>query len=617
MAFVFPGSSSRGPSRGPFVAPTFPRGGGSASGGGGAGPGPAGARGPAGPPGPGFEGMRSLTEFSPQADGVTDDTDALNALFGCGATHVFIPPGTYKVAGAVVASEDYQFVRMAPGAEFLVDPDSGSVEFAGERQRLSGLSARVALASSASGGAIKVSGANSKCVDGVSLSVEASVPNFDMLTIAADEVQVSNIDILITGDSAFRFGVNLEGDASTYVNSVVLRGLNAEMGAPSTDVTYGALLNWKGKGCKVYDLTIRNCGGHTLFPDGVVIIDGTRNKMYDPRIELVTGAKYGIYRKFAAEFLTIVDGIIQGRNNGTYYSGSEGIYSGNAAGHLKLFGTAVTGWEYAHGIHGTCDTPVHVGAVLANNKLGAIKIDSRIEDLANGFALGDWPVSGLVLHGCYGEAQAAGSSQHFVHVVSGSVPDASVQGCFVGVAEGSRILKIESSVTGQVGFTFDANRFSVGGAGGEILEPGGSATTVYWRTGNALHNVPALSTDATKVLRDDTPALVGATIGSGGIKVGSSGTTQTLQLKYANTANFANALTAGTSFELTYTVTGALTTDNLQWNVNGAALAANTNLSFHAYISATNTVKLRARNHSAVDQTGVTGSFFCTVTRYV
>lgn len=590
-------------------------------------PGPRGAAGPAGPTGPtgpqgptgagGDDGYRAnaISEFSASADGSTDDTTALNNALASGASHVFLPPGTYRIAGAVTASAADLTVTLAPGAVLAID-NTGSVTFSGARQKIYGLRASLAIAAATTFNAVTVSGLGS-LVDGARFDISANMPNATAMLIANDEIEVRHFEVVVTGDSAFKYALNLEGAGSTYVNGVVVRGLLASMGSPGSAVTYGALLSWKGKGCKVYDLTIRNCGGNTLFPDGVVIIDGTRNTMYDPRIELVTGAKYGVYRKFAAEFLTIVDGIIQGRNNGTYYSGSEGIYSGNAAGHLKLFGTAVTGWEYAHGIHGTCDTPVHVGAVLANNRLGAIKIDSRIEDLANGFALGDWPVSGLVLHGCYGESQAAGSSQHFVHVVSGSVPDASVQGCFVGVAEDGRILKIESDVTGQVGFTFDANRFSVGGAGGEILEPGGSATTVYWRNGNALHNVSALSTDDTKVLRDDTPALVGATIGSGGIKVGSSGTTQTLQLKYANTANFANALTAGTSFELTYTVTGALTTDNLQWNVNGAALAANANLSFHAYISATNTVKLRARNHSAVDQTGVTGSFFCTVTRYI
>ena len=46
----------------------------------------------------------AIAEFGCVADGATDDTSALNAALASGAPLVYLPPGTYKVNGAVTGS---------------------------------------------------------------------------------------------------------------------------------------------------------------------------------------------------------------------------------------------------------------------------------------------------------------------------------------------------------------------------------------------------------------------------------------------------------------------------------------------------------------------------------
>lgn len=168
-----------------------------------------------------------------------------------------------------------------------------------------------------------------------------------------------------------------------------------------SDETFAPLLTLAGSYMRVSDVSFEG-GGRSLFPDGVVRIDGRNNVLEYPDI-IATGARYGIYRNDLSEFLVIIGGRIQGRNNGTFAADSEGIFCGNFAGQLKMSGTSVIGWTQGVGIHGSHDAPNFFGCTFVNNQKHAILVDLP----------GAGGVRGLTVSGGYFSDQIGQGFLHF------------------------------------------------------------------------------------------------------------------------------------------------------------------------------------------------------------
>src|SRR5438105_5288728 len=65
--------------------------------------------------------VANVMEFGAKADGVADDTTAINAALTAASSGgaVFVPPGTYKVAGTLVVPANVSFYGAGKGSELI------------------------------------------------------------------------------------------------------------------------------------------------------------------------------------------------------------------------------------------------------------------------------------------------------------------------------------------------------------------------------------------------------------------------------------------------------------------------------------------------------------------
>jgi len=453
----------------------------------------------------------AIAEFGCVADGATDDTSALNAALASGAPLVYLPPGTYKVNGAVTGSAANQCVRLAPGAKLRVAPATGSVVFSGAQQRLEGLSAEVIAASSTTFNAITVSGTGT-VIDGGALSVSADVPNCTLLKIEGEAVHVPERVTITSAGKAFKYGVHVEASNGGELDYVTMAGIHADVGDDGADVTFGALLYTRGKRSSMGQISIE-AGGRAFFPDGVVIVDGHFNSFQDPYV-LALKAKYGFYLKDGAEFCYIRGGWIQQRagDMASVLADSEGIRVGHNCDHLSLKDVTCTGFDYGLGFHGSNNIPNLDGFDASNNKTAAILIDSEIAGEA-------WPISGLSMTGCYAENAATGSQPIYIWAKTGQV----LGGVLLGAGSlgyETYFIKIETAFAAFTGFKIDGNRIiALDNTGAGILP--NVNTDIVWGDANDTERSNTISsgTYASKVRQSRDPLLNGVTVGSNGTRV--------------------------------------------------------------------------------------------------
>lgn len=549
--------------------------------------GAAGGQGPAGPPGAGFEGANVL-DYGAVGDGESGDSAAIQAAFDAGEPRVYFPAGTYLVNEEIDATAAGLVIDFAPGARLRIAPATGRVIFSGARQVIRGLDFELVSTSGVEFVAALSSGAAS-VLEGVRARIDAACANATLLRLAGDATLAT--DVQIVGDGcAFNIGLDLRRQNGTEVSGVTVKGLTIDLGDSGVEQTYGAALYMRSQVSEVSDFYLA-AGGRDAFPFGVIIVDGHRNILRRPNLVSASNTKYAIFRENGSEFLEIRGGQILGRNNATYYTDSEGIYNGHLAGHLKVLGTSITGWDWGVGFHGSHDTPQLRGAVIANNGSGGILIDSAIDD-------DDWPVSGLLLSGVYSEMQAVSNDQ-FILLRSGACFGFKMQACQVGYDV--RVLKVETDFGSFHGANIEGNRFSATIGSAAVLEPH-SLSEIFVGL-NATNGSNTLSTGdfADNAILYNDPSLAGLTLGS-------SGSPAKLTAHYSQvfTANFADFLTAGTSFELTFAVTQAVGGDTVTASVSGA-LAAKSGVQFTAFVSSAGNVTLRASNTSASNHTSASG----------
>lgn len=557
--------------------------------------GPRGTQGPAGTPGIGSESA-NVTTHGAVGNGVTDDTVAVQAAFDSGRDQVYFPPGTYRV-GSINASQDEQVITFAPGAVLLVSAAT-TVTFSGDRQKIHGLRAQINLASETAGTLVKLAG-ESIALDGVQIDVNDDIPNTSLLKVEGIRCRVLNYRFEGSGKE-FRYGLHVVTAAGAEVANVLVDGMDFDVGDDGVNATFGALLYLRGVRCEIRQFSFEG-GGRALFPDGVIIVDGHRNVFRNPYI-FASQAKYAIYRMDGSEFLSVHDGQLIGRNNGTWYADSEGIYSGHLAGHLKLNNVAISGWDYGVGFHGSHDTPVFTGAVIANNGSAQILLDSEIDE-------DDWPVSGFSINGCYSEGVQGDGI--FILARTGKMAGMSITGCYLGYKD--RLILVEA--THEAGFTncvVQGNRLvgSVAGVDDYLFEPA-DLTTIYYGP-NTIEFTEGISTGsfADNVFEHTDPTFESLTVDSN-----ANADTLTRHMTQVNTANFAAGVGAGAEVTLTFTFTGVLTTDSLTCSV-GNTLGSTAGLLFTWWISASDQVKLKAYNFTGAPIGAVAGNVRFTAERH-
>lgn len=557
-------------------------------------PGPRGARGPMGPAGAVLDGV-SVWTYGAVADGVTDATAAVQRAADSSAGNVYFPPGTYKL-GAVTFSQADQVITFAPGAVLKLSA-AWSLTFSGARQRVYGLDVEVATASSATGALVVTTGAGSKIVD-PQFTVGFDIENCSLLKVQGARSKVYDFKLIGSG-KAFKYGVDVRTVADGQVDTVVLQGLDIDVGDDGADTTYGALVYLKALRSQINDIA-SDSTGRSLFPDGLVIVDGVKNAMNTPKL-FATAATYGVNRLDNSEFFRINGGHIQGRNNGTYQANSEGIRCGHVAGHLKAFDASITGWTNGVVIHGSHDTPTLVGCTIVNNEKYAVVVDAKI-------GVDNWAARGLTLTGCY---LADVYGEGCVWFKSGSVEGCAITGCEIGFQEIG--FYVEDTFATLEGMTVDGCMIAGGMESAtpvSIFRPGANSSTIAYGS-NKTQSVGAVSsgTYASKVNDYLAPTFTGgATVtGSAGLVLGSGGTKITQHLSQAFTANYASVLTAGTEYDLEFTMPGVAVGDTLHATV-AVALASRPGILFSWWISAADTVYLRAYNHSGSTITSASGS---------
>jgi hypothetical protein len=512
-----------------------------------------------------------------------DATAAINAALASGDPHVYFPAGTYVVAGAVAGSAAHQRVSFAPGATLDVQP-TGSVRFAGEAQRIEGLSVALTMTTSEAVRAVDVAGARS-VVDGARLTTTQDAANATLLRISGSSVEARNIQVTAAG--SFRYGVELAvDDVGDHAREPIVRGVHYTLTAPSAR-TYGALLRMRTRGATVSDFTFTG-NGDALFPDGLIRNAGQRNTLRDPRILQASGAKYAIYSEDEAEFLTILGGQIVGRTNGTYYVDSEAIYCGHAAGHLKIRDTAINGWDYHIGIHGTHDTPIIDGGVLAQSRTASILIDAVVP---SGPFAGSWPVSAMTIQGMYFEYGAPGAGGRVIWCKSGALEGLSIASSLWGYDDAAIYVEDDFEELSGVEF-LGGNRMIATAPTDALIRPNATTGDVNVAAGNQLNISSLVSKGPHAVNVSRAPQVFRSTA----------------------TANFGNALTAGASHELAFSVAGAAAGDSVT-----ATLAANVatleGLQCIAWVHQAGQVRIRATNNSETNHTAVSGTVVLELTK--
>jgi hypothetical protein len=550
-----------------------------------------------GPPGrPGLDGAGSeganVLRYGAVGDGVADDTAAVQAAFDSGKGSVYFPAGVYNV-GALTASAAGLCVDFSGGASLLCN-SATSVLFSGVRQRIQGLTVTISAASEASFNAVEVRGASSR-LTGALFNVNADIPNASLLKLTGARSTARNVFLVGQGKS-FKYGAHIATVADGQLDSVRIEGFDVDVGDDGEACTYGALVYLKGLRCQINDIAFDG-GLNAFFPDGLVIIDGVKNAMNTPKL-FAWNATYGVNRLLNSEFFRIIGGHIQGRNNGTYVAGSIGVRCAGgvgASGHLKMVDVNVTGWENGVSIQGSHDTPTFVGCALVNNQKYALVIDGG-------------QARGLTLIGCY---LADVYGEGCIWFKDGLVEGCSISGCEIGYQEiGFYVEDAFGTLEGMVVQGCYINGGLEGATAVATMRPGLASSNTLFSNNKRPATAGALGTGpyATKAI--DllvNPTFTGATIGATGLKIGTDGNAITKHVSQTNTANYASVLTAGAHYDLTFTLTGALTSDTVHATV-AHALASRAGIMFNAWVSAPDEVTLRAYNSSGSTLTSASGS---------
>lgn len=548
------------------------------------------------------DGQMIATSCGANPDDSLDDSAALNLALQCpspqGTPSVRFPDGRYIIALPVSSSLDD--LTLTFGAGSVLELHGAGITLSGARNRLSSFRARLPVASTSVFAALDLEGTAPHASD-LRFEVTADVPSATLLRVSGDRAHVS--DVTIASDArAFLYGVSVLGPSGAEVKFPSIDNVEARLDPNDAhrDVSFGALLYLRAHRGQVRDLTLDE-GSRMAFPSGVVVVDGHRNVLENPHIT-ATGAQYGVYRTYGAEFLTVEGGVLDGNaGSATFRTGSEGIYNSQFAGHLKLVGTAISGWDYGVGFHGSHDTPNFYGAVVANNGTSAVLVDSHYNDATYGE--GDWPVSGFVISGMYFEEQAH-TQEAVVVLKTGAVYGMTITGSYLGFTQ--RAVKVYPGMGSNVGLALLGNRLA-GAMGAYVAEP--NANSSIWVGNNEVNGAGlATGTYAGKLTSAAAPGLTSLTLGTSDGPI-------TGHYRYVFTANF-GTLGANATAELSFTAAAVAPTDSMNCTVQGASLAANVNLAFTPYISTWSTIVLRAYNTSSSSQTGVTGSLFCDVWKH-
>lgn len=544
------------------------------------------------------DGQMIATSCGANPDDNLDDSAALNLALQCpspqGTPSVRFPDGRYIISAPVASSLDNLTLNFGAGS--TLEFRGAGLTLSGVRNRLSGLRCRLPVAASSAFTVLTLSGKGS-AADDVSFDVQADVPSATLLRLAADHVRASRLRILADA-RPFAYGVHIQAASGGEARWVRVDGLDVDLDPNDAHRTcvFGALVYFRGKESALRDLSMYE-GDRMQFPDGVIIMDGHVDTLENVNF-VASGAKYGVYRKYGAEFLTLLGGRLDGVGGGAPRTAdSEGIHNEQFAGHLKVYGTLIVGWQYGVGFHGSHDTPGFFGAPIANNGIAAILVDSSYMDPAYGnTAPADWPVTGMTIQGVYFEEEAD-PNEAFLLLRSGALLGVTIQSSQIAII--SRAIKVESTMGENGPFIIQGNRFQAS-PGAALVEAG--PYTSAWYGPNATFGGPALTAGAygSRVKNADTPNPSSLTLGpSDGPLTG--------HYRYSFTANFANALTANTSAELSFSVPAAAPNDSISCTLT-APLASNVSLALQAcYMTGWGTMALRMRNVSAVDQTSVSG----------
>lgn len=529
-----------------------------------------------------------VTHAGAAGDGVTNDTTAINTALATSAAHVYFPPGTYAITGAVTGIAADQTITFAPGAKLLLAPATASVTFSGARQVINGISISISATNTRTFSALTISGAYS-FLKGARFDITADIPNTSLLQLAEDDIEAR--DIYIFSNFSFFRGVSLTKVDDSGTRRPVVDGLRF-LPLPSGSQTLGSLINIHGTDTLVKNLQVTS-GGNTTYSEGVIRIRSSNVTLINPQV-FCFGAQYGIYGEdSASEKVTIFQGNIQGRNNATYVSGSEGYRVGHQSGHQKVYGTYINGWENGVVFHGSADTPGFYGAVICNNDQYAFVIDAGTDIGA---------VRGLNIIDCY---LSDVTQDSFMHVISGKLDACFVAGSEIGY--GTVAILVEDAVQ-SCGMLLSGN--FIQGSGGGVLgiaQPNAASDILFIHNTLQGGNTYGTGTNASRAMELLSPTLGTATVTTS-LKVGSNGNPWLRRYFTFFTANYGSGIPANDMVELDFSwADGAVATYMLTFGVSGA-LAANTDLSFTAYVKATGTVTLRARNHSASPVDAISGT---------
>lgn len=524
------------------------------------------------------------------------------------ARQIFFPPGVYVIDAPITSPVAYKSIVFIPGAVLQMIPQAGDLfTISGAYTQVSGLRIRIEEESSASFNAIKVAGTNTIFRNRVVIEASSDLPNATFMRIGVDQVYVHNMQVVAENCSFLR-ALHLERDTDVGSQTgaecgyCVVNGFTAELGSPGPglDKYYDCLIYWKAQSSELHNFMFWG-GGRTHFNTAIITVVGHRNILYNPRI-FSFGADIGIKTvDHTAEYLQIIGGSLQGRNNGTFLAGSEGISCGWFCGHLKLYGTAISGWDSGVVFHGSHDTPGFFGAVIANNGSQGILIDTHQE--AGLYPAGDYPISAFTIHGMYTESVLGQPVAIFAK--SGTMQGLSITSCEIGYS--SRALKVDPAYGALYGVVFSANRF-VGPADQAVTEPHNFSDIFFGPNTFFGTSTLAAGSFAARVTSYLDPKLTG-------LKLGTSGTHLTSHFSASFSANFADSLTANTFSDLTFSFPGVLPTDTAVVSV-GSALASKVGLVFSGWISGADQVVLRAYNISGTDVTSANGTAIFDIWRH-
>ena len=544
-------------------------------------------------PNPGADGCVSVLTFT---NGSYHNITGINlALAYTGATEICFPPGVYTIDGALISNIDNRIITFQAGA-ILDFTAAGSLSLNGINTVINGdFVVRFSTTSTATFTAVDVHGVNSLC-ENVKFEVNVNVANCTLIQLSGNNTRVG--PVIFTGVGSFKRGVNHATQA------------DAEVPLTSSGPVYWQMTD-DGITTRNYDSVVRmrasrsTCNGLLVEHGGRQLINaifddaGQHNYLHNPQINSSAGANFAILMPDNAEFLDIYGGEIVGN----YLANSVGIQCGDgsvvlhpATGQLKCYGTKIRNWDIGVKITGSSDTPEFFGGAIANNKTAHVQIDSkRGADV--------WPISGLGFFGVYSE-EVAFPGCPFLHLKSGDLLGGILTGCEIGytgtavIADVTMGLNIMEIAGNRLPAAAPTDAFTTPNTGSQFFF-GLNATS-----GSNLISKGAFAAKATSIFDQVCTSILTASL-----KIGTAADIAiTKRLASFATANFAAGVPANDQVSFAFSFPGVLTTDYLNWCINGTA-AANTSLTFFAFIDSAGSVTIRATNTTAVAVPAVIGTF--------